>query len=97
MINGTIIEPLAVSESRIYEYDDFSPMPFKSGDILGIFIPDAGQSQLIILSENADSPTNYYLSTGSSTESPYDMIDIQSTPVMEERYWPMVSVEIGKK
>ena len=97
-INGTFIEPETLNHNSIYEYDSFSPIPIKSGDILGIFIPAAGSSRLALLSERTDSPTNYYLLTGQSSESPHDTIDIQSIPpVIEAEYWPMVTVEIGKK
>ena len=97
-INGTFIEPETLNHNSIYEYDSFSPIPIKSGDILGIFIPAANSSRLALLSENTDSrPTNYYLTTGQSSESPYDTFDIQSIPpVIEAEYWPMVTVEIGK-
>ena len=92
-INGTFIEPATLNNNQnsIYEYDSFSPIPVKSGDILGIFIPTAALSRLSLLSENTDNPTNYYLPTGISSESPHDIIDIQS--VIEAEYWPM---EIGK-
>ena len=88
-INGTFIEPATLIS--------FSPIPVKSGDILGIFIPPAALSRLALLSEKTNSPTNYYLPTGQSSESPFDIIDIQSIPpVIEAEYWPMVTVEIGK-
>ena len=98
-INGTFIEPETLNDNSnsIYEYDSFSPIPVKSGDILGIFMPAAASSRLALLSENTDSPTNYYLPTGESSEPPHGTFDIQSIPpVLEAEYWPMVTVEIGK-
>ena len=98
-INGTFIEPATLidNSNSIYEYNSFSPIPVKSGDILGIFIPASGSSQLALLSEITDSrPTNYYRPTGQSNESPYDTINILSLLVVEGEYWPMVTVEIGK-
>ena len=38
-INGTFLEFADSSSNRIYEYDNFSPIPFRAGDILGVFIP----------------------------------------------------------
>ncbi|CAI8024639.1 hypothetical protein GBAR_LOCUS14308, partial [Geodia barretti] len=35
-ISGTFIEAPTLVNTRIYEYDNFSPIPVKSGDILGI-------------------------------------------------------------
>ena len=98
-INGTFIEPATLidNSNSIYEYNSFSPIPVKSGDILGIFIPASALSRLALLSENTDSPTNYYLPTGQTSEPPHDTINIQSIPpVNEAEYWPMVTVEIGK-
>ena len=95
-INGTFLEFEDSSSNRIYEYDNFSPIPFLAGDILGVFIPRTSLSRLRLLSENTNSPTNYYLTTDDSvSESPHDVIDIQNTPmVMSGTYRPLVSVEI---
>ena len=97
-INGTFIEVDNESEDRVYEYDDFAPIPFQAGDILGVFIPRTALSRLRLWSEDTNSPTNYYLTTESFvSESPHDMIDIQNTPmVMSGTYHPLVSVEIGE-
>ena len=98
-INGTFIEPPEEDiDNDIYEYDNFTPIPFQSGDILGIFIPQTDSSRLRILSEDVNSPNNYYLSTSDTASvSPYNMIDIQTNPsVMIQGYHPMVTVEIGK-
>ena len=97
-INGTFIDVTTSSryEYSVYEYSNFSPIPFQAGDILGVFIPGHISSNLALLSENTTSPTNYYLTTDSTvSESPYDMMDISS--VMSQGYHPLVSVEIGKQ
>ena len=97
-INGTFLEFADSSSNRIYEYDNFSPIPFQAGDILGVFIPRTSLSRLRLWSEDTNSPTNYYLATeNSASESLHDMIDIQNTPmVMSGTYHPLVSVEIGE-
>ena len=96
--NGTFITIPLVSSNRIYEYDNFSPIPFQAGDILGVFLPRNRATRLHLLSETTNSPTNYYLNTAhSASESPFDTIDIQSTQLLRSRaYHPLVSVEIGK-
>ena len=38
-INGTFINIEAENSNRIYEYNNFSPIPFLAGDILGVFVP----------------------------------------------------------
>ena len=98
-INGTFIEPPEFITNNIYEYDNFTPIPFQSGDVLGIFIPENGKSRLRVSSENVNSPINYYLQTSPmESVSPYKMIDIQNNPsIMTQGYHPMVTVEIGKK
>ena len=96
--NGTFITIPTESSNRIYEYDNFSPIPFQAGDILGVFLPQNGSARLRLLSETTDSPTNYYLNTdNSASHSPFDTIDIHSTQSLtSQAYHPLVSVEIGK-
>ena len=96
-INGTFIELQTSLSSRIYEYEDFSPIPVKSGDILGIFLPFFTSSRLRLTSELADSPAQYYLLTDVSvSSSPYDEIDLEQGSVMTGAYHPLVSVEFGE-
>ena len=96
-INGTFIQfPTSVT-GRIYEYDDFSPIPVKAGDILGIFFPTLRFSRLILLSAVANRPTQYYRVTGSSdSSSPYNVFNIEHQLVVISSYLPLVSVEFGK-
>ena len=69
--NGTFITIPTESSNRIYEYDNFSPIPFQAGDILGVFLPQLSTARLGLLSENTDSLTNYYLNTD-NTDSEFD-------------------------
>ena len=96
--NGTFITTPIENSNRIYEYDNFSPIPFQEGDILGVFLPGNELAGLSLLSETIDSPTNYYLTTDDfDFESPFDTIDMQSTQSLRSQaYHPLVSVEIGK-
>ena len=45
-INGTLIAIETENDDGIYEYDNFPPIPFQAGDILGVFIPPFGESKL---------------------------------------------------
>ena len=98
-INGTIIRVTHSNRERdnIFVYDDFQPVPFKSGDILGAFLPQRNQGRLRLLSEESDSLTTYYLPTASSETSPYDEFHLQSrqTPLIRGYYRPLISVELG--
>ena len=98
-ISGIFIEASFENTNRIHEYDDFSPIPVQTGDILGAFTPRTSMSRLSLISEDMNTPINYFLETGNSvTESPYDMIDIQMMPRLKSHgYHPLVTVEIGKQ
>ena len=96
-INGTVITTPTENSNRIYEYDNFSPIPFQAGDILGAFLPRDRFVRLLLLSENTNSPTTYYRYLISDSDSPFDTIDIHSTQsLISQAYHPLVSVEIGK-
>ena len=98
-INGTVLNIGAENLNRIYEYDNFSPIPFLAGDILGVFIPRARYSKLRLRVELDRGPLNYYISTEDmASVSPYDTIDLQQiTPqVTTEIYHRLVTVEISK-
>ena len=95
-INGTFISVETSNPSLIYEYSDFSPIPFQAGDILGAFIPKGSFSKLIPRSERDRGHLNYYMRTNNSaTESPYDSIDLSGT-ISKSTYHPLVSVERSK-
>ena len=38
-INGTFLSVETFNESLMYEYSNFSPIPFQARDILGTFVP----------------------------------------------------------
>ena len=97
-INGTFINIATESQTSIYEYDNFPPIPFLAGDILGVFVPRDRDSKLRIWHEQDNGPTNYYIPTeNSDSVSPFDTIDLQSIPsLMSQVYHPLVTVEISK-
>ena len=78
-INGTFISVETSNASLIYEYSDFSPIPFQAGDVVGAFVPRGGLSKLKLRSEGSRGHVNYYIRTyDDATESPYDRIEIDS-------------------
>ena len=98
-INGTLIDIETENKEQVYEYDNFPPIPFQAGDILGVFIPPDVESKLRLSAESGHGHTNYYIPTADSdTVSPYDSIDLQQdTPqVSSSVYHPLVTVEISK-
>ena len=97
-INGTFINFGRRIETRIYEYNNFSPIPFLAGDILGVFLPHLDR-RLRIRSEANHGPLNFYIpTTDMANMSHYDTIDLrQSTPQLYSTvYHPLVTVEIGE-
>ena len=97
-INGTLIDVDSSTESkeRVYEYNNFPPIPFQEGDILGVFIPQSRDSKLKLRAEGEHGHTNYYIPTADSQVSPYDSIDLQQdSQVSSSVYHPLVTVEIG--
>ena len=100
-INGTFIEVETKNEERVYEYDNFPPIPFRAGDILGVFIPPKFPSKLRLRAESGHGHTSYYIRTAylvNNYVSPYESINLQQdTPqVFSSVYHPLVTVEIGK-
>ena len=97
-INGTVIDITTQSSRRIYEYDNFSPIPVLAGDILGVFQPDIDISQLGLWSERDNGPLTYYLPTDdTATESPYNFIDVQAMfSLSSQIHHPLVTVKMSK-
>ena len=96
-ISGTILNITTENPISIYEYGNFSPIPFQAGDIFGIFQPVDGLNSLDVLSEKDTGPTNYYIVTSNSaTESPIEIFDLQDTQVKMHNGYLLVTVEISK-
>ena len=93
-INGTLLGfPVSQSSTIFYEYNDFPPIPVKSGDILGIFIPQFDSSRLHLLSERTSTPTQYVVFTSNSS---INEINVEDNFVATKFYHPLVSVEFGE-
>ena len=98
-INGTLIDVETENENRVYEYDNFPPIPFQAGDILGVFLPYYGASKLQLKAEGGYGHTNYYILVANDDEvSPYDSIDLEQVTlqVSSSVYHPLVTAEISK-
>ena len=94
-INGTVISIAAESPTRIYEYDNFSPIPVLAGDILGVFIPETSRNKLLLWSERENGPSVFFVSTDSATVSSIDLLQ-RMPPLPSTSYFPLVTVEISK-
>ena len=96
-INGTLITIETQSDDGVYEYDNFPPIPFQAGDILGVFVPRDVNSKLRLRHEQHRGPTNYYLPTN-HTAATMSSIDLQQeTPTIHSAtYHPLITVEISE-
>ena len=100
-ISGTHLSAYSQSQMQVYEYEqvyeyaNFPPIPVKAGDVLGVFIPPDGQSKLRLRAEGETDPVNYYIPTGSATESPYNSVNILDAQLVSSAtYHPLVTVEM---
>ena len=90
-ITGTQIT-MTDSPRAVYEFDNFSPIPFQAGDFLGLYLPFS--EAITLYSEDTNSTINYYIKTYNLHEMSNDTI--YTTSLTSSYYHPMVSVEISE-
>ena len=98
-VDGTFLNSTREIPNQRYIYECLCDVPFKAGDILGVFIPSNSRNIILFWAENAHG-TSYYLQTQHNDKvSPFSTIDIyQHMPqVFSAPYRPLVTVEIVKK
>ena len=84
--------------SQLYEIAVEPSLPFRRGDILGIFQPSRSRSRLRILYRTGSgNPRNYVVRlAGSVTEPPLETFTTSSSGVRQESALPLVTMEICK-
>ena len=87
-INGTMIDILSMNETRLYEFNDFDPIEFQTGDVFGMYVPPLYLSTLHILSEQSDSHLNYFLLP--TEENVTNTVVITPSATLQ-RYHPLVT------
>ena len=95
-LHGTFLTVGGENESGIYEYGDFSPIPFRPGDIVGMYLPRMQLSRLRVKAEDVSSHTNYYLGLDDDARvSPVEEMDLEnSVDLQSQKYLPLVSAYI---
>ena len=91
-IDGTLIDVQEQNNSLIYEYSNFTPIPFETGDVFGAFVPLGDDSRIRLRAENKNGPRNYYIITNTAQHE----IIITSDEFSRGIYHPLVTVEICK-
>ena len=87
IVNSTLIRSTASLGNNVVEHSLESPMEFQKGDILGMYQPRRGDTELVFSYQVRDGPENYRVDNPSSTSvtlgAPDDQYD-----------YPLVTVEI---
>ena len=91
-INGTQIT-MTASPRAVYEFDNFSPIPFQAGDFLGLYLPFS--DVITLYSEDTNSTINYYINTEGDIHTTQSYT-INTTSLESSYYHLMVSVEISE-
>lgn len=94
-VDSTSLTADTRSSHQIYEFNVEPPMPFLSGDILGVFSPPcfgATCGRLRIIHERSSEYLAFYRNATSS----YASFQITETMILQHHNRPLVRVEIGK-
>lgn len=78
---------------NVYEHIVDPPMEFQNGDVFGLYKPKHNASVLNIYLQENGGPIEYGLETGAN--SPLSRIMADSTMLLDQNDYPMVSVEIS--
>lgn len=85
--------PNRTPHNNVYEYVLDSPLEFQKGDIFGLYKPREDQSVLNIFFQGNNGPFAYGRQGGAT--SPLSRIRADSTMLLGQNDYPMVSVEIS--
>ena len=66
-----------------------SPLEFQEGDILGVYQPRQGDSQLVVYYQEDDGPGNYRQNRLDTAPSTFTLMDVRDFD------YPLVTVEIS--
>ena len=84
--------PDKTPHNNVYEYVLDSPLEFQKGDVFGLYKPREDESVLNIFFQGNNGPFAYGRKGG--TTSPLSKIKADSTMLLDQNDYPMVSVEI---
>ena len=85
--------PNRTPHTNVYEYVLDPPLEFQKGDIFGLYKPRESESVLNIFLQEDNGPFAYGQESG--TNLPLSRIRADSTNLLDQNDYPMVSVEIA--
>ena len=94
-INFSLIStlPSSTTHADVYEYILDPPLEFQAGDIFGVYKPKESESLLNIFLQENSGPLAYGKKDG--VDMPLTEIMVDSTMLLDQNDYPMVSVEIS--
>ena len=87
-VGFSALTPNATSDANVHEYYPDPPLEFKEGDILGVYTPRRGQSELIVYYQEDTGPLNY----GNVVNTPLSTFDLSGPNGFND--YPLVTVVI---
>ena len=87
--NFSLLTPNATSDPNVHEYYPDAPLEFQEGDILGVYQPERGGSQLVVYYQDNSGPDNYREFNASAPS----VFTLGSTITQND--YPLVTVEIS--
>ena len=87
-VGGTL---LSVNEEmdEVYEVSPTDPLELQSGDILGLYQPQASQTRLIVYFDTNSGPNNYYIR---NQKTPLDSFTITGSGISTQNASPLIAV-----
>ena len=97
-VHSTTISAAVQRINDVYETVVSPPIPFRPGDILGVFQPESGKSRLQVDYDSGGRSVNFYTTTQSDQLVPAEnTIDINNDQdLIIDMTLPLVSIEIGE-
>ena len=97
-VGNTTLNATSSNSSHVYEFSVEPFLPFRRGDILGIFQPSGSRSRLRILyrTESGNHLNYVFRPPGSETEPPLETFSTGSSGISRQTVLPLVTMEICK-
>ena len=89
--NFSLLTPNETSDPNVHEYYPVIPLEFQEGDILGVYTPDGGDSELALYYQENTGPENH-LQSNINPPAPFTF---NLAKASNQNDYPLVTVEIS--